>query len=183
MSYTFYFNEIFPTYDDWVNTMKDFNIVNYEEVMQANFDNYVYKILFNQYYNVNVRYSTIGDFVTSLSNVYLNKFNKFLKQKELLDKIYNLTDNDILTLTQTLSNMANNPNTEPVDPTTPINYISAQTYQMLTDNKLKGYLNALESIPNMKVYNLLKPETEQEMGFSDLFMNVQPNLKYFYEKE
>ena len=75
--------------------------------------------------------------------------------------------------------MTNNPNDEPNDPTKPLNFISAQTYQQLTDNRFKAYFNALNNMPTLNVFKFLKG-TPEELGFEDLFMNVQPNIKYYY---
>lgn len=178
-SFTFYFNEIIPDYETWKANVEQLGIIDYNDPLDAQFDVFCYNLIDRQYHNVNVRYNTPYAFLGSLLNVYLNKYKLFKKEKELIDEIYKLSLKDIELINTTLSNMANNPNDEPNDPTKPLNFISAQTYQQLTDNRFKAYFNALNNMPTLNVFKFLKG-TPEELGFEDLFMNVQPNLKYYY---
>lgn len=178
-SFTFYFNEIIPDYETWKANVEQLGLIDYEDPIDARFDLFCYNLVSRQYHDVNVRYDSPFAFLGALLNVYLNKYNQFKKEKELIDEIYKLTLDDIELMNTTLSNMANNPNDEVEDATRPLNYISAQTYQRLTDNRFKAYMTALNNIPTLNVFKFFKG-TPEELGFEDLFMNVQPNLKYYY---
>ena len=80
--------------------------------------------------------------------------------------------------------MANNPNeNNSLNSEGVLPFISAQTFQAENDNKLKSYVMALDNIPTFKTYKFLKADSKDEMGFEDLFMNVQPNIKYYYSEE
>ena len=114
----------------------DYQINDLTDAETLNYFKYVYKILFRHYCNSNVQYLTPDEFKLDLANDLENVWAKFKKRKELVEKIYNLTDDEILKINNTLSNQANNPNDAPDDPTQPLNYISAQVYSQLNDNKL-----------------------------------------------
>lgn len=180
-AFTFYFNDVIDSYNTWKSNVEQLGIIDYSDPLQADFDLFCYNILAREYHNVNIRYDEPYSFIGELLNIYLNKFQQFYKQKQLIDAMYNLTLEEISLLNKTLSNMANNPNEDPTDPTQPLNFISAQTYRQLTENKFKAYLKAIENIPSLNIYNFLKGEGD-EMGFDDLFMVVQPNLKFLYKE-
>lgn len=179
---TFKFEDIIPDYETFKGYISQFGIVNYNDNMEANFDIYCYNILSKFFHGQNVRYTTPNDFIFSLALVYQNKFSDFMKQKELIDKMHKLTDDDIVYLNQTLSNVANNPNDEPQDATKPLNFISGQTFQTIKGNKFNAYLNALNNMPTLNIFNFIHCKNCDEMGFTDLFMNVQPNNIYLYER-
>lgn len=179
---TFSFESIIPDYETFKSYMSQFNIVNYNNELEASFDKYCFSILSRYFHSQQVRYNTPEDFIFSLGLVYQNKFNDFMKQKELIDKIHKLSDDDIVYLNQTLSNVANNPNEEPEDPTKPLNFISGQTFQTIKGNKFSAYLNALNNMPTLNIFNFIHCKNCDEMGFTDLFMNVQPNNTYIYER-
>lgn len=180
---TFFFEEIFPDYDTWQTFIQNnSDIVNWNDATQTAFDKYCFDLLFRHYYNCNIRYSVPSSFMQELLNVYQNKFKQFQKEKEIIDSMEQLKLDDLQLVQQTLTNMANNPNDEVDDPLQPLNYISAQTINQVTSNKLKAYLEALNNIPSLKIYNFFKAQNKEEMGFDDLFMNVQPLKKYLYYK-
>lgn len=180
-AFTFYFNEIIANYDDWKEVMSD--IVNYDDEIESAFDLYCHKLISRHYHNVNVRYSEPDAFIFELQNVYENKFKQFLKQKQIIDEVYKLTNDDIVTQTTGLNNLANNPNEEPSDPTKPLNFISAQSLNIVKDSKVRAYLTALNSIPTLNIYNFFKAQNEYEMSFDDLFMQVIPNNYGVYRRE
>lgn len=183
VAFTFFFQEIFSSYDDWKQFFENNStIVDYTDPLEAQFDNFCYNILTRHFHNVNIRYDTISAFLSELLNVYENKFKQFLNEKKVIDAISQLTIEDYQIVSKGLTNMANNPNDDVEDPTQPLNYISAQTYNQIESNKLKAYLDALNNMPSLNVYKFLKPNNPNEMGFTDLFMNVQPNIKYVYSK-
>ena len=178
---TFYFNNLIPDYTTWRDIISQGGIVNYDDATESLFDEYCYKLLSRHYSNCNVRYLVPDAFYLELLNVYENKFKKFKRQKELIDTIQKLSDDEYRELNEMLTNMANNPNTEPVDPLKPLQYISAQSFSKQTSSKIQSYIYALNNIPTLKVYKFFKAE-DDEMGFDDLFMNIQPNEDPIYYK-
>lgn len=182
-AYTFYFNDIFENYDDWKSVMGDNGIVDYTDSASALFDKRCYNLLTWQFGKQNVRYSEPDAFISQLLIIYSEKFNQFKKEKEIIDKIYKLTDNELFLVQELLTNMANNPNTEVSDPKKPMQYISAQTYQSTNDSKLKSFLMALNNMPSNNIFKFLnEKESDYGMSFRDLFMVVIPPIVDFYKK-
>ena len=173
-AFTFYFNEIFPDYASWKKLVEGIGIVDYNDTLQSEFDKFCFKLLSRRYTHCNIRYDTPDAFVCELMNVYENKFQSFKRQKELIDAIYKLSNEELTRLNETLNNMANNPNTEPDNPLEPLKYISAQTYAINKSNRMQSYLYALENIPTLNVYKFYKADNDYDLGFDDLFMSVQP---------
>lgn len=183
-AFTFYFEEIFPSYSEWRAFMEENQLIDYTDPLNEAFDQFCWNILSRHYTHVNIRYSTPDYFKAELLNVYENKFKQYQKQKAIIDATYNLTLDEIQQLRNTLVNMANNPNeNNPLNSEGVLPFISAQTFQAENDNKLKSYVMALDNIPTFKMYKFLKADSKDEMGFEDLFMNVQPNIKYYYSEE
>lgn len=181
-AYTFFFQEVFEKYEDWVEFMSDKGIVDYTDATQSAFDQWVFNLLYNHYYCCDIRYSVIDAFKSELLIVYENKFKQFMNQKRLIDLTQNLTADDIAEVNTTITNMANNPNTDnPLNSDGVLPFISAQTFNNVKSNRLKAYLDAINNLPTFKIYKFFKGDKE-EMGFDDLFMNIQPHMRYFYER-
>lgn len=181
-AFTFYFEDIFHDYDTWKSVMEEYSTIDYTKTEEAAFDQFCFKLLFRHYNHANIRYDTPDAFVSELLNVYENKFKQFMTEKRIIDKMSDLTLDELQIVSTTLTNMANNPNDDVSDPLQPLNYISAQTFNQVQSNKLRAYLEALNNIPTLEIYKFFKANTPQEMGFDDLFMSVQPNSKYVYSK-
>lgn len=182
-AYTFYFEEIFPNYNSWESFIKlSSDIVDYDNPEDATFDLFCFNLLFRHYNHTNIRYSSEQAFLSELLNVYHNKFTQFKREKELIQDIAGLTIEELQVVNTAITNMSNNPNVDVDDPTTPLKFISAQTYNAVKSNKLKAYLDALNNMPSLNVYKFFKANNKDEMGFDDLFMNVQPPIHYYYKK-
>lgn len=182
-AYTFYFEEIFPNYEEWKDFIETYSdAVDYNDPSQALFDKWCYSLLARHYNHCNIRYTVPGAFKGELLNVYENKFKQFMQEKMIVDKIHSLKAEDYELMQTNLTNMANNPNYDIEDPIKPLKFISAQTYQVVNSNKLRAYLDALNNMPSLKIFKFFKAPSSEEMGFDDLFMNIQPNQKYVYER-
>lgn len=181
-SFTYYFEEIFPSYNDWYEFINSSSYIDLDDSSNARFDEYCFNLLFRHYNHQNIRYSSIEGFLGELLNVYENKFEQFKKEKNLIDTIYQLTNDDLKLVSTTLSNFANSPNFDIVNPLQPLQYISSQTFSNVESNKLRAYLDALNNMPSLNIYKFFKANNKDEMGFDDLFMNIQPNLKYYYKR-
>lgn len=176
---TFYFKDIFPTYDEFDDFLNDFNIVSTVGAGNAanlNFAQYLYKILFRRYHNSNVQYDTIEDFKLDFANVLEDCFAKYKQQMDILTKIHALTEKELITLNTALANNSLNPNTVVDDPTEPLEYISAQAYSYTQDNKLNAFLRAMENIPGKLIDTMLR-------RCVNLFKTVLTNQIFIYEGE
>ena len=181
-SFTYYFEEIFPDYATWKEFIENSSSIDLTNALNLAFDEYCFNLLYRHFNHVNIRYTSVNAFLGELLNVYENKFKQFKKEKDLIETIQGLTNEDLQLVSTTLSNMANNPNDEVDDPLQPLNYISAQTFENVQSNKLRAYLDALNNMPSLNIYKFFKANNKNEMGFEDLFMNIQPNIQYFYRR-
>lgn len=181
-AYTFYFNELLPDYESWKRIIESSGIVNYDDVLESEFDKFCYKILSRRYTHCNIRYDVPEAFICEMANIYENKFKQFKRQRELIESTYKLSEEEIMRLNETLNNMANNPNTEPEDPLKPLKFISAQTFMVQNSNRIQSYLYAINNIPTLNIYKFLKADNEFDLGFEDLFMNVQPHQIPLYKQ-
>lgn len=183
IAFTFLFKEIFPSYEEWQEFISsNSNIIDYEDEIQASFDEYCWNILSRHFSNVNIRYGTPELFKNALLNVYENKFQQFMKEKQLIDEIYKMTLDEIASLNDTLTNFARNPNeANDIDSNGKFTFISEQTYSKVNSNRFESYLKALNNIPTLNYFKFIKG-SDGEMGFIDLFMNLNPNYRVLYEK-
>lgn len=182
LSLTFYFNDIFKNYDEWKEWSEQVGVVDFSDGEDAAFDKFCYKILSRNFCNCSIRYSTINEFLLQLAIVYEDKFNEFKNQSRLINKFYNLSENDLTVINESLTNMANNPNTEPDDPRQPLKYVSAQTFGLAKNGKIDSYLKALNNMPSLKIFDFINKASESGLSFKDLFMNVQPFNFYCYRR-
>ena len=179
-TFTHYFNNIFPSYKEWREFSEQIDSIDFNNPIHEAFDKWCFKILQRQFSHWNIRYFETDAFKLELAIVYENKFIQFLKEKELIDKIYNLSDDEILEIDHAINNMANNPNNKVEDPKKPLNFISAQTYNLRVQGKARTYLERLNSLPTLNIYKFLHNDKPEEMGFEDLFVQIIPNQDYIY---
>ena len=185
---TYFFDEIFPNFETWKEFSHQLSCIGNEPSAEIDaFDHYCYNVLYRQFAKQNVRYDSVELFLNALANVYEQKFDNFKREKEMVDKIFNLTMDEITTLQSSIMNMANNPNDQPDDPLQPLNYISAQTYNNIKDNKLQAYIKALNNIPNLNIERFIygeraDPNNRKHMNFIDLFMQILPKQIEIYEE-
>lgn len=179
---TFYFQDIFTSYNDWKQLINDnSDIVDYDDTVQYAFDMWAYGLLERHYHNCNIRYTNINDFIGELLNVYDNKFKAFMREVELINNLYDLTNDELAEISNAISSTANYPNENASDPSAWVSFISQQAYNKVNTSKLEAYLRGLNAIPTKRIYQFFKAP-KGEMGFDDLFMNVQPIQEYFFKK-
>lgn len=170
---TFYFKEIYPTFDKFQAFLTSQNVVDLSDAENLTFAQYIYKILFRRYHNSNIQYDTIEDFECDFANIIEDSFDKYKVQVDLVKKMQKLTDAELLTVSTALANQSNNPNTKPTDPTQPLEYISAQAFTIAKDNKVQAYLRALSAIPTKLIDAML-------LRCVRLFKTIIPNQVFVY---
>lgn len=178
MKWTFYFNDVFPTLDAWVEFTDALNVYDNsdEDAAARAFNEWVYGVLSAEFYGFNARYTTQEAFKAAFARVYMDRFRQFYKEKELIDAIYKLTPDEIRLLGETLHNRADNPNTSPNDPREPLPYVSDQTYQLLKAPRLAGYLQAIADMPSLNIDRFTRERGRNGgMSFYDLFIQVIPD--------
>lgn len=184
---TFYFTGgtpeevVFNDYSDWQDFIDQIQIVDESNVEQVAFSRYCWDILSREYKGVNIRYRDPVDFLCELANVFQNRFFKFLKEKEIIEKIYNLTEDEYIEAGEAINNFANNPNTAPAESKQPLEFVSSQTYNLVKNNKVRAYIEALSGLPTLQIYDFTKRRYgDNDIAFDDLFMNNIPREYRLY---
>ena len=176
-SYTFYFKEIFPDLDTFQTAMENQNLsVDLTVPENENFLAYLYNLLYRKYANSSIAFDTPDEFTRQLAGRLDDYFQKFLRDTQLAQKVYKLTDDEIIQASEAISNMANNPDTAPTDPRQPLEFVSGQTFSLVKSNKLIAYMTALNSMPTLRQGEILK-------HFAPLFRALFTSEYFFFHNE
>lgn len=170
---TFYFEEIFENYSKFKEFTDTLQVYETNDAVSELFNQYFFNILYMRYCGNSINYNVPQYFLHAFGLKYIDSFKKFKKQKELIDKIQELNEEDLQILTETISNGAFNPNDEPTEYWKPLEYISNQSASRLKSPKLIAFLNAIQSMPTQKVEEFTE-------NFIDLFTLFMPTGKFIY---
>ena len=173
---TFKFKEIFPNFQKFGEYLLEYEINKQNTAEDILFAKYLYKIIYRKYGNSTVQFTTPDDFKFEFANRIEDNFYKYKKQIEIIQKLHNISDQDMLQVTQTLTNNANNPNSTVEDPRQPLEFISAQAYSFVNNNKVQAYIQALSLMPTQLIDEIL-------IQCRDLFKKIITEKLYIYEEE
>lgn len=171
---TILFRDIFPTYEDFAQFIKDEQIDSLALEVDVAFAQFCYRILYREYMNSNIQYDTAEEFKADFANVFEEHFAQYKYQSQLIGEVQELTPADYELIGKRLQNYANNPNTIPDDPTLPLSFISSQVYEQTTDNRLRAYLDAINKMPSTR-------QKEFISRFRSLFKSFYQTDYYYYE--
>lgn len=166
--YTWAFKSIFSSYDDFKTWIDEVGLT--DEISEDSYK-YIFNVLYREYHNANINYDNIDDFKLDLINYLLEYSKRIEKDKELIDSIYKLTNDELIALGNTIHNESVNDNSYLDDVNKPLAFVSMQTYQSMNDGKLKGYLTALNNMPSANIKAITS-------WFRPLFISIM-NLEEF----
>ena len=172
-AFTFFWQEIFPDYATFKEFTDDLELYADTDTVSENFNQYIYGVLSRHFYDNNIRYDTIDAFKMEFASAYINNFKMLQKRKDLLEKQYLLTTDELEVITKSIVNSAFNPNDELEHPLEPIPFVSAQNYSVGLINKLNSYINAINTMQDMDMDFIIKK-------FDYLFVQVLPETRMFY---
>lgn len=173
-SITFYFKEIFPNFASFNQYLKDFEVVDTTAADNETLAKQIYKYLFRQFCNSNVQYDTPEDFKLSLANVIEDMFEKYKQQLALIQKVHNMTAEDLEIISRALANTSQNPNSAPQDIEKPLEYITAQAYTVARTGRLQAYLQAINAMPTKLIGELI-------LSCKKLFKQILPTQVFYYK--
>jgi len=154
VSPTKYFKYVFMTLEDFTSFLEEYTDVESSDIMNA----YCYKYLYARFGNTSIGYYEVASFLRQFGLTYENFFNRFKMQRQIVDSLYDININDLITSQIFISNIANNPNDMPENPLdNALNFVSQQTSSKITSNKLESYFKSLQMISD----NLLDEFLEQ----------------------
>ena len=99
--------------------------------------------------NAEIAYDTKEIFKHKFIQKLLNILNNFCYKQRMLEKVFNLTDDDLEVVNFTLAQIANNPtvlNTDGLK--TPLTFFDQQTGTKTRENKLNAYIKAFTLMRN-----------------------------------
>lgn len=168
---SFLFKEIFPKSSDFITFIDDYTSIdtNSEQSMLV----YLYTKLYRYYGNSNVNYDTIEEFKGYFSIAFEDYYEQYKVRYAFIKKIYELTDEEILTATEQIHNQADNPNTLPDDPKKPLDYISQQDYYLDKGSKFYKFNDYLNKLTDLRTKAFLD-------RFAYMFEWIYTNKKYLY---
>ena len=171
---TFYITEIWPTYADF-KTFTDSIPLDTTEAADDAFNEWIYNRLCRYYDEWPVRYDTPAGFANDFAVIYEDLFYQYKAQRARIDDIYKITPEELLNVTYNVTNSAVNDNNVPTDPKAALPFVSAQATGWGYTGKLQGYVQALNSMPALRLKSFLD-------SFKDLFAGVLIPQIYIYEK-
>lgn len=141
---TFLFKDILPDFSSFSDFIDEYTSVDKTDT----FNNYCFKFIFNRFCNSNVKYDTPDAFCRHFGITYENCFDQYKKRYSLINKLYPLTDEELLLTRQVISNNSLNDNVpSESDPLgNPLNYISSQQASRETMSKVDAYIHAVYKI-------------------------------------
>lgn len=105
--------------------------------------------VFIRFSNSEIAYDTKEIFKHKFIQKLLNILNNFCYKQRMLEKVFNLSDDELETVNSTLAQIANNPtelNTDGL--TTPLTFFDQQTGTKTRENKLNAYIKAFTLMRN-----------------------------------
>lgn len=174
-THTFTFLEIFPTYQEFKTTILNQSILTESEIDESTLK-YIWAVMYRSFGNIEVLYTVKQDFIDRFLNEFEDYYSKIKRERELIAKIHSLTDEELLVVSESINNFANNPNDLPADPEKPLEYISNQNWGKVSNGKIAAYLQALNNIPSYRTGEIVKK-------FRPLFWDSLTSTLYLYKED
>lgn len=134
--------------------------------------------LYLHYQNSNIAYNTIEQFLVDFKYKIAETLPALLlKQYYMFDKIYSLTDDDIIEREHAININALNDNSKIEKPLDNLaEFVSEQNASKISKNKLNAYIDYMDEV---------KPTIERELikAVKPLFFTVIPEYNYIYKGE
>ena len=174
-THTFTFLEIFPNYEFFKEKILEESILPAADIDEPTLK-YIWALMYRSFGNIEVMYTVKQDFIDRFLNEFEDYFAKIKREREIISKIHKLSDDELLIVSESINNFANNPNDLPEDPTKPLSYISNQNWGRITNGKIAAYLQALNNLPSYRSGEIIKK-------FRPLFWDSLTSTCYIYPKE
>ena len=145
-SKTIKFKDIYASFEDFKN---DLTIID-------NIDKILFNYIYNYYCNSNIRYETIDAFKRHFVMEYENESTRFKMQLSMMDKIYNLSEDDVIMIENGINNVANNDNSLVENPFKEIiKFITNQSTYQRNSNRFIALINYVNELKNKQIFDFL----------------------------
>lgn len=143
---TFYFKEIFPNFEDFIDFVTEYTTIDNTDEHHA----FLYKILYNFYCNSNVAYDTKDAFKRHFAITYQNIFEQFKFRTNKLKKLYELDDEELNVIQYGIQNVGLNDNSKLNNALDNVlEFVSSQTSDKTRANKFASYLTSVRDVADM----------------------------------
>lgn len=172
---TIFYKNVFSSLDDFKTFISEYTSLDKDNTLHE----FLYKRLLNKFCNENINYPTIESFKRCFAITYEDNFKQYEFRKNIIDKMYNLTESELVEVNRQIQNIALNNNElldsskDPLDVS--INFISHQNTSKATQNKLEAYIAAISGVTTQLLNDMLE-------RFRKHFMVVYFNPQYMYHK-
>lgn len=141
-SLTFYFEDVFKDDVEFTQYLSDFNITLPNGITSSD----LYDLFLNKFVNCSIAYDTKEIFKHRFKMILVDNLNEYVRRKNIIDNLYNLTDDEIVVINEYIHNYANNPNVTVSDVFEKLPYITQQDNSKQSMSKLDAYANYLSYI-------------------------------------
>lgn len=173
---TFYFKDLYPDYATFKTFLTQYDVIDVTDATNDALAQKLFKYLFREYHNSNIQFDTPCDFNCTLANIIEDMFDKYKQQLQLIQKVHQMSADDLEVISRAIANSAQAPNSKQDNIEKPLEYINAQAYTVARTGRLQAYLQAINTMPTL----LIK---ESITACRHLFKTILPNVVYYFDKE
>jgi len=139
---TFYFEDVFKDDTEFNQYLTDFGITLPTGITYSD----LYNLFLDKFVNCSIAYDTKEVFKHRFKIILNDNLREYLRRKQIIDGLYNLTDDEMTIMNEYIHNYANNPNISVTDVFEKLPYITQQDNSKQTISKLDAYANYLNYI-------------------------------------
>lgn len=139
---TFYFEDVFKNDNEFNQYLTDFNITLPTGITYTD----LYDLFLNKFVNCSIAYDTKEIFKHRFKMILVDNIKEYVRRKQIIDGLYNLTDDEMAIINKYIHNYANNPNITVSDVFEELPYITQQDNSKQVMSKLDAYANYLNYI-------------------------------------
>lgn len=170
----FLFKNIFPTYESFTTFIEENEIQT--PTGSESYLKRVYNILFRNFANSTIKFSTLNDFMGCFANTLDEWLLPYNIQIEKINTVLNMSADDLVRVADLLESYSNTPNEIGVSASAELNYITSQNYRVSKGDKLYRYLDLLDKLPSYRVGEFID-------RFRWLFKTIIPKDEYIFTVE
>lgn len=141
-SLTFYFEDVFKDATEFNQYLTDYNITLPTGITYSD----LYNLFLDKFVNCSIAYDTKEVFKHRFKVILVDNLKEYVRRKQIIDNLYNLTENELLVINEYIRNYANNPNISVNDVFDKLPYITQQENSLQRLSKLDAYANYLNFI-------------------------------------
>lgn len=154
---TFQFKELLQDVNIFLNCVAKYTNLDITDVYHTT----LYRRLYSRYANSQICYDSVEAFYNNFFITYENTYRQYKMRASVLEKIYTLDTNELITAGITISNLALNNNEVTKEPLNNIiEYVSEQTSSKITGDIFKKLLTVVNTLEDEYIEEYLNKFTK-----------------------